>query len=262
MTWYINFLAWMSSMISLASFAHSVIHPGPQMMLIFHREMPPAFTPANCLRRNFVCIFILENLGDESINQNFQNIVLDSQPNFREKLSYALTAWPPKPKLIRTLKQIFQDGCRLTCLRMLGRKNKGEFVSFCCSFFKGNYAELTRPKIKSRDPNGLSFSPAHKPAREFLGRIRRFRLTLILQLTLSSGPGMEFKLVLDLYTMCKLFQYHDCWCLLVHGVPTTFCSTHRVNNFHQRMSPLIQSWYLVIQLNLCISFWWVCARNT
>ena len=37
------------------------IHPWPQVMLIFDQERPPGFTPAICLRCNFVYISILEN---------------------------------------------------------------------------------------------------------------------------------------------------------------------------------------------------------
>ena len=44
------------------------IHPWPQVMLIFDQERPPGFTPAICLRCNFVYISILENLGDKSVN--------------------------------------------------------------------------------------------------------------------------------------------------------------------------------------------------
>ena len=61
----------------------------PSMMPIFDGEMPPGFTPAICLCRNFVYISTLKNRGDKSVAQNFQNIVLDSHVdvNFREKLS-------------------------------------------------------------------------------------------------------------------------------------------------------------------------------
>ena len=34
-------------------------------------QMPPGFTPAICLCRNFVYIFILENREDKSVDQNF-----------------------------------------------------------------------------------------------------------------------------------------------------------------------------------------------
>ena len=56
MTWYmyINFLAWRQRILSLVCFANNAIHPWPQVMPIFDREMPPRFTPAICLRRNFV----------------------------------------------------------------------------------------------------------------------------------------------------------------------------------------------------------------
>ena len=55
----------------------NAIHPWPQVMPIFDREMPPGFTPAICLRRNFVYISNLENRGDKSPNQNFKNIVFN-----------------------------------------------------------------------------------------------------------------------------------------------------------------------------------------
>ena len=64
MKWYINFLAWKKRIISLACFANNVIQPWIQVMPIFDREMPPGFTPAICLCRNFVYISILENRGD------------------------------------------------------------------------------------------------------------------------------------------------------------------------------------------------------
>ena len=58
---------------------------------IFDPEMPSGFTQVwQFLRRNFLYISTLENRGDKSVNQNFQNIVLDtwdSHANFREKLS-------------------------------------------------------------------------------------------------------------------------------------------------------------------------------
>ena len=122
----------MQRIISLACFANNVnvIHPWSQMMPIFDREMPPIFTPAICSHHNFVYISTLESRGDTSFHQNFQNIVLDSNANFREKLSKALTAWPQKSKLSWILEQILQDGCRLTCTRMLGRKLTREFFSF------------------------------------------------------------------------------------------------------------------------------------
>ena len=71
MTWHINFLAWREIIISVVCFANNAIRPWPQVMPIFDREMPPGFTPAICLRRNFVYISILENRGDKSLNQNF-----------------------------------------------------------------------------------------------------------------------------------------------------------------------------------------------
>ena len=52
----INFLAWRQRIMSLACFANNVIHPCPQVMSILDREMPPEFTPANCLCHNYVCI--------------------------------------------------------------------------------------------------------------------------------------------------------------------------------------------------------------
>ena len=52
-------------------FANNAIHPWPQVMPIFDREMPPGFTPAICLRRNFFYISNLENRGDKSLDQNF-----------------------------------------------------------------------------------------------------------------------------------------------------------------------------------------------
>ena len=123
MTWYINFLAWRQRIISLVCFANNAIHPWPQVMQIFDREMPPGFTPAICLRRNFVYISILENQGDKPVNQNFWNIVFNSHANFWEKLSKALTARPQKLKLSWILKQIFQDGGHRTCRRMQGGKH-------------------------------------------------------------------------------------------------------------------------------------------
>ena len=71
MTWYINFLAWRQRMISLVCFANSAIHSCPQVMPIFDREMLPGFTPAICLRCNFVYISSLVNRGDKSLDQNF-----------------------------------------------------------------------------------------------------------------------------------------------------------------------------------------------
>ena len=123
MIWYINFMAWRQRIISLVCFANNVIHPWPLVMPIFNREMPPDFTPAICLRHNFVHISILENREDKSIGQSFQNIVLDSHAYFREKLSLALTAQPQNPKLSWILQQIFQNGGRPTCTRMLGGKH-------------------------------------------------------------------------------------------------------------------------------------------
>ena len=43
----------------------------PSMMPIIDREMPPGFTSAICLHRNFVYISTLENRGDKSVRQNF-----------------------------------------------------------------------------------------------------------------------------------------------------------------------------------------------
>ena len=74
MTWYINFLVWKQRIISLVYFANNMnnaIRLWPQVMPIFDREMPPGFTPAICLRRNFVYISILENQGNKSLDQNF-----------------------------------------------------------------------------------------------------------------------------------------------------------------------------------------------
>ena len=130
MTWYINFLAWTQRIISLVCFANNAIHPWPQVMPIFDREMPPGFTPVICLRRNFVYISNLENRGDKSLDQNFLNIVFNSHANFREKLSKALTARPQKPKLSLILKQIFQDGGRRSCTRTLGGKHTRKSASF------------------------------------------------------------------------------------------------------------------------------------
>ena len=45
---YINFLAWIQRIISLACFANNVIHPWNQMILIFDREMPAGFTHVIC----------------------------------------------------------------------------------------------------------------------------------------------------------------------------------------------------------------------
>ena len=64
-------LAWRQIIISLGCFANNAIHPWLQVMPIFDREMPPGFTPANCLRRNFVYISNSENQGDKSLDQNF-----------------------------------------------------------------------------------------------------------------------------------------------------------------------------------------------
>ena len=140
MTLYINFLAWMQRIINLAAcfaIANNVIHPRPPIMPICNQEMPPGLTPDICLRHNFVFIYIstLENWADTSLNQNFQNIVLNSHANFRDtsKLSKALTARPQKPRPSWILEQIFPDGCCPTCMRTLGRKHAGEFVSFCLS---------------------------------------------------------------------------------------------------------------------------------
>ena len=68
---YINFLAWRQRIISLVYFANNAIHPWPQVMQIFNWEMPPGFTPAICLHRNFVFISHLENRGDKAVDQNF-----------------------------------------------------------------------------------------------------------------------------------------------------------------------------------------------
>ena len=54
---YINFLAWRQRIISSVCFANNAIHPWPQVMPIFNREMPPGFTPAICLRFNF-CLYL------------------------------------------------------------------------------------------------------------------------------------------------------------------------------------------------------------
>ena len=86
-------------------------------MAVFHWEMPSGFTPAICLRRNFLYILILKHQGYKSIGQNIQNIVVDSHANFGEKLPLALTAQHQKPKLSWILEQIFQDGGRRTCPR-------------------------------------------------------------------------------------------------------------------------------------------------
>ena len=48
MTLYINFLAWIQRIISLACFANNVIHPWNQMILIFDQEMPAGFTHVIC----------------------------------------------------------------------------------------------------------------------------------------------------------------------------------------------------------------------
>ena len=58
-------------MINLVCFAINAIHPWPQVMPIFDREMPPGFTPAICLHCNFVNISNLENRRDKSLDQNF-----------------------------------------------------------------------------------------------------------------------------------------------------------------------------------------------
>ena len=52
-------------------FCQLAIHPWPQVMPIFDRKMPPGFTPALCLHRNFVCMSILDKWGHKSVNQNF-----------------------------------------------------------------------------------------------------------------------------------------------------------------------------------------------
>ena len=129
MTWYINFLTWRQRVISLVCFANNAIHPWPQVMPIFDREIPPGFTPAICLCRNFVYISNLGNRGDKSLVQNFYNIVFNSHANFREKLSKASTARPQKPKPSWILKQIFQDGGHRTCTRTLGGKHTRKSAS-------------------------------------------------------------------------------------------------------------------------------------
>ena len=48
-----------------------VIHHWSQVMAIFDWEMPPRFTPAIGLRRNFVYISNLEIRAVKSIGQNF-----------------------------------------------------------------------------------------------------------------------------------------------------------------------------------------------
>ena len=116
--------------ISLVCFVNNAIHPWPQVMPICGREMPPGFTPAICLRRNFVYISYLENQRDKSLNQRFYNIVFNSHANFREKLSKALTARPQKPKLSWILKQIFEDGGHRTCTRTLAGKHTRKSASF------------------------------------------------------------------------------------------------------------------------------------
>ena len=130
MTWYINFLAWRQRIISLVCFANNAIHPWPQVMPIFDQEMPPRFTPAICLRRNFVYISNLESRGDKSLDQNFYDIVFNSRGNFWEKLSKALTARPQKPKRSWFHKQIFQDGGHRTCTQTLGGKHTRKSASF------------------------------------------------------------------------------------------------------------------------------------
>ena len=78
--------------ISLACFANNVIYLWPQMMPIFLTQkcLLDSHRSDSFLRRNFLYISTLENRGDKSVNQNFQNIVLDtwdSHANFPEKLS-------------------------------------------------------------------------------------------------------------------------------------------------------------------------------
>ena len=64
----INFLAWMHKINhKFVRIANYVIHPWPQVKLIFDREMPPGFTPAICLRRNFVYISTLEDRWDKFV---------------------------------------------------------------------------------------------------------------------------------------------------------------------------------------------------
>ena len=96
---------------------------GPRWYRYSTKKCLPAFTPAICLRHNFVYISNLENRGDKSVDQNFQNIVFNSHANFWEKLSKALTAQPQKPKLSWIHKQIFQDDGHRTCMRTLGGKH-------------------------------------------------------------------------------------------------------------------------------------------
>ena len=57
-------MAWRQRIVSLVCFANNAIHPWPRVMLIFDREMPPGFTPAICLRCNFVYISNLERVGE------------------------------------------------------------------------------------------------------------------------------------------------------------------------------------------------------
>ena len=69
--WYISFLAWRQRIISLVCFANNAIHPWPQVMPIFDREMPPGFTPAICLHCNFVYISNLESRGRQISRPKF-----------------------------------------------------------------------------------------------------------------------------------------------------------------------------------------------
>ena len=82
-----QFLGMGQRIINLAYFANNAIHPRPQVMPKFGREMPQGFSPAISLHCNLFCISTLENRADKSIDQNFENIVLDSHAKFREKLS-------------------------------------------------------------------------------------------------------------------------------------------------------------------------------
>ena len=99
----------------------SVCGPDDAELPIFDREMPPGFTPTSCFCHNFVYISTLRNLGDISLDQNFQNIDLYSHANFREKLSKDFTARPQKPKLSEIPEQYFQDGGCPTCTWMWTR---------------------------------------------------------------------------------------------------------------------------------------------
>ena len=64
-------------------FANNVIHPWPQVMQIFDREMPPWFTPAICLRRNFVYISNLENVRETNpLTKTFKILFWIVMPTF------------------------------------------------------------------------------------------------------------------------------------------------------------------------------------